>query len=110
MVCCLLSRATPYSPMGCGPQAPLSTGFSRPGHWSGSPFPSPGDLPDPGIEPRSPALQVGSLSSEPPGKPLIMGTYKKLQKYVNTENVSFQAGVRGGCLPAGAILFASVQW
>ena len=37
-------------------QAPLSMGFSRQEHWGGLPFPSPGDLPDPGIEPRSPAL------------------------------------------------------
>ena len=37
-------------------QAPLSMGFSRQEHWSGLPFPSPGDLPDPGIKPRSPAL------------------------------------------------------
>ena len=44
--------------------------FSRPEHWSGQPFPSPGDLPDPGIEPRSPALQVGSLPPEPQEKPL----------------------------------------
>ena len=39
-------------------QASLSMGFSRQEYWSGLPFPSPGDLPDPGIEPRSPALQV----------------------------------------------------
>ena len=42
-------------------QAPLSTGFSRPEYWSGEPFPSPGDLPDPGIECASPALQADSL-------------------------------------------------
>ena len=42
-------------------QAPLSMGFSKQEHWSGLPFPSPGDLPDPGIEPRSPALQADSL-------------------------------------------------
>ena len=42
-------------------QAPLSMGFSRQAYWSGLPFPSPGDLPDPGIEPRSPALQADSL-------------------------------------------------
>ena len=41
--------------------------FSRPEYWSGLPFPSPGDLPNTGIEPRSPALQVDSLPSEPPG-------------------------------------------
>ena len=48
-------------------QAPLSMGFSRQEYWSGLPFPSPGDLPDPGIEPRSPALQADSLPSDPPG-------------------------------------------
>ena len=51
-------------------QAPLSTGFSRQEYWSGLPFPSPGDLPNPGIEPGSPALQTDALPSEPPGKPL----------------------------------------
>ena len=50
-------------------QAPLSMGFSRQGYWSGLPLPSPGDLPDPGVEPRSPTLQADALTSEPPGKP-----------------------------------------
>ena len=50
-------------------QAPLSMGFSRQDYWSGLPFPSPGDLPDAGIEPGSPALQEDSLPTEPPGKP-----------------------------------------
>ena len=48
-------------------QASLSMEFSRQEYWSGLPFPSPGDLPDPGIEPRSSALQADSLPSEPPG-------------------------------------------
>ena len=51
-------------------QAPLSMGSSRQKYWSGLPFPSPGDLPDPGIEPRSPSLHTDSLLSVPPGKPL----------------------------------------
>ena len=46
----------------------LSMEFSRQEYWSGLPFPSPGDLPNPGIKPRSPALQVDSLPSELPGK------------------------------------------
>ena len=46
----------------------LSKGFPRQEHWSGLPIPSPEDLPDSGIEPRSPALQVDSSPSEPPGK------------------------------------------
>ena len=44
-------------------------GFSRPEHWGGLPFPSPGDRPDPGIEPVSPALVGGLFPTEPPGKP-----------------------------------------
>ena len=52
-------------------QAPLSMGFSRQEYWSGLPFPSPGDLPDPGIEPRSPAFQADALTTEPPGKPQL---------------------------------------
>ena len=50
-------------------QPPLSMGFSRQEYWSGLAFPSPGDLPDPGIEPRSPTLEADALTSEPPGKP-----------------------------------------
>ena len=66
-----------YDPMNCSPQAPLSMDFSRQEHWSGWPFPSPGDLPCPGIKPRSPALQADSFMSEPPGKP----EHKRMQKY-----------------------------
>ena len=50
-------------------QAPPSMGFSRQEYWSGLPFPSPGDLPDLGIKPGSPALEADALTSEPPGKP-----------------------------------------
>ena len=50
-------------------QAPLSMGFYRQECWSGLPFPSPGDLPNPGIEPGSPALQADALPSESSGKP-----------------------------------------
>ena len=52
-------------------QAPLSVGFSREEYWSGLPFPSPGDLPGPEIKLKSPALQVDSLPSELPGKPIV---------------------------------------
>ena len=61
-----LTLATPWT-IDC--QAPLSIGFSRQEYWNGLPFPSPGDLPDSGIEPSSPTLQADSLTSEPPGKP-----------------------------------------
>ena len=50
-------------------QAPLSIGFPRQEYWSGLPFPSARNLPNPGIEPGSPALQADSLPAEPPGKP-----------------------------------------
>ena len=52
-------------------QAPPSMGFSRQEYWSGLPFPSPGDLPDTEIEPRSPTFQADTLTSEQPGKPII---------------------------------------
>ena len=52
-------------------QVPPSMGFSRQECWSGLPFPPPGDLPDPGIEPGSPALRADALPSEPPGKPTL---------------------------------------
>ena len=55
-------------------QAPPSSGFSRQEYWNGLAFPSPGDLPDPGIKPGSPALQADFLPSEPPGKLLITST------------------------------------
>ena len=50
-------------------QAPPSMGFSRQEYWSGLPFLSPGDLPDPGIEPGSPTSRADALTSEPPGNP-----------------------------------------
>ena len=59
------SFATPWT---VAHQAPLSMGFPRQEYWSGFPFPSPGDLPNPEIKPGSPALQADSLPTEPPGK------------------------------------------
>ena len=53
-------------------QGPLSMGFPRQEYWSGLPYFSPGDLPDPGIELRSPASHADSLLSEPPEKPLLL--------------------------------------
>ena len=57
------------SPWTIAHQDPLSVGFSRQEYSSGLPFPSPKDLPDPGIKTRSPVLQADPLLSEPPGKP-----------------------------------------
>ena len=72
--------ATPWT-IAC--QAPLSLGFSRQEYWSGLPFPSPGDLPDPGIEPESfvsPALAGGFITTAPPGKPhLVMYLYSYMK-------------------------------
>ena len=67
----ILVFATPWT---VAHQAPLSMGFSMQEYWSGLPFPSSGELPDPGIEPRSPTLQADALTSEPPGK--TQSTYK----------------------------------
>ena len=61
-------------------QASLSMGFSRQEYWNGVPFPSSGDLPDPGIEPRSPALQADALPSEPPGKNIWMKVKEESEK------------------------------
>ena len=58
--------ATPWS---IARQAPLSMGFSRQEYWSLLPFPAPGDLPDPGVEPGAPALQADPLLPEPPEQP-----------------------------------------
>ena len=69
--CCLVTSVLPtvWDPVDCSPQAPLSMGFSRQEHWSGLPCPPPGDLPHPGIEPRSPSLQAGSLPMSHQGSP-----------------------------------------
>ena len=72
--CCSLAQslsrfqlfATPWTG---ARQAPLSMEFSRQESWSGLPFPPPGDLPNPGIKPTSPALAGGFFVSDPPGKP-----------------------------------------
>ena len=63
-------------------QAPPSMEFSGQECWSGLPFPSPGDLPDPGIEPGSPALQADALPSESTGKPLFTDEKGTLLSYM----------------------------
>ena len=62
-----LTLETPWT-VAC--QAPPCMGSPKQEYWSGLPFPSPGDLPDPGIEPETPELQSDALPSEPPGKPV----------------------------------------
>ena len=70
------SCSTPVTPWTVARQGPLSMKFSRISqeYWSGLPFFPPQDLPNPGIKPRSPALQADSLLSEPPGKPNLICT------------------------------------
>ena len=74
-------------------QASPSMGFSRQEYWSGLPFPSPGDLPNPGIEPGSPALEADALTSESPGKPLLLHILNMksdpvfLATFINTKNI-----------------------
>ena len=73
--CCLVAEWYPDSfvtPWTVACQAPLFMGLPRPEYWSGLPFPSPGDLPSPGIEPAFPALADGFFTTEPPGKPCII--------------------------------------
>ena len=71
--------------------------YSRPEYWSGQPFPSPGDLPNPGMEPRSPALQADSLPAEPQGKPKIteMGSLSRLQRIFPIQESWIEAGSPG---------------
>ena len=81
----LLSRVRLFvTPWTISYQAPLAMEFSRQEYWSGLPFPSPGDLRNARIEPRSPALQADALPSEPPGKPVdgfVSITYIKGRSY-----------------------------
>ena len=68
---CLVAQSCPIlcNLIDCSPPGSLSMGFPRQEYWRGLPFSSPGYLPDPESEPRSPILQADSLQSEPPGKP-----------------------------------------
>ena len=74
---CVRLFATPWT---VAHQAPPSIEFFRQEYWSGLPFPSPGDLPHPGIEPGSPALQADALPSKPPGKPNKKDADSQIQK------------------------------
>ena len=93
-------------------QAPWFKGFSRQEYWSGLPFPSPGDLPNPGIKLRSPALQTDALPSEPLGKPylsIVRAIYDKPTANIilNSENLKefcLRLGTRRVC-PLSPLLF-----
>ena len=88
-VCCLLSRVQLFTTSWTvARQAPLSMGFSRQEYWRGLPFHSSGDLPDPGIEFRSPALQANSLPSVPPGSPI---------SWLEHQDANFYKFLEAGC-------------
>ena len=70
------------TPRAVAHRAPPAMGFSRQEYWSGLPFPSPGDLPDPGIEPASPELAGSFFPPKPPGKPVYVIVC--VQIYTNT--------------------------
>ena len=72
----MVIQSISHVPMDCSPQAPLSMEFSRQEYWSGLSFPSPGDLPNPGMIPWSPALEVESFLTEPPSKANTEGSKK----------------------------------
>ena len=93
---CVVVLVTQSSPTLCNPmdwahQAPLFMEFSRQEYCSGQPFPSPGDLPDPGIKHRSPVLQADSLPSEPPGKPRFLCHLVTLPFYFYLGHYQIQA-------------------
>ena len=103
-------------------QASLSMGFSTQEYWSGLPFLSPGDLPNPGIEPRSPALEADALTSEPPGKPKIaecwidafeLWCWRRLLRVLWTARRSSQSilkEISPGCSLEGLILKLQLQY
>ena len=75
-------------------QAPLSMGFSRQEYWNGLPFPSPGDRPNPGMEPGSPALQADSLPTELQGKPRVTIGLSKLSTLLLPSFLCFEPGTK----------------
>ena len=87
--------------------AQLSMGFSRQEYWSGLPFPSPGDLLNPGIEPRFPALQADSLPSEPPGEPYLI--YIPISNsFISTMSMFLLSILRHGYLVYSPISFPGI--
>ena len=80
--CCSLVVSDSFvTPWTVGHQAPLSMGFSKKEYWTGLPFPSPEDFPDPRIKPVSPELSGRFFTPEPPGKPICVFIYTHLYTY-----------------------------
>ena len=90
-------------------QAPLSMGSSRQEYWSGLPCPPPGNLPNPGIEPASPALAGGRFTTEPPGKPPVPRSWHSLSSAHKGTPVSRPQGDRLES-PDDRGLFSSSPW
>ena len=97
---CVWLFATPWTG---AYKSPLPMEFSSQEYWSGLPFPSPGDLPDPGIEPRFPASQADALPSEPPGKPTLCDPmdYSPLGSSAHGDSPGKYTGVGCHALPQG---------
>ena len=89
--CCLVTKLclTLLRPVDLAHQAPLSMGFSRQEYWSRLPIPSPGDLPDPGIEPESPALAGRFFTSDPPGKPSLIMSVQFIYAFACSNDLFF---------------------
>ena len=75
---CVCAQSLSHVLLLATPPGSSSMGFSRQGYWSGLPFPSPGDLPDPGIDPTSPALPAGLFTTAPPGKPMCICSFQQI--------------------------------
>ena len=82
--CCLIAKLcqTIGDTWPVAQQAPRSMGFPRQEYWRGLPFPSPGDLPHPGIEPESPALAGGFFTTESPGKLMLYGRFSLVVYFI----------------------------
>ena len=89
-------------------QTPLSLGFSRQGDWSGWPCPPLGDLPDPGMEPTSPALAGGFFSGEPPGKPTMETCRDKKEQSLDPLDSQSHEAERKKSYAKEYVLYASV--
>ena len=101
--------ATPWT---IAHQVPPSMGFSRQEYWSGLPFPSPGDLPDLGIEPWSPTLQADALTSEPPGKPyMYILIYIYLQRYAHKKYMCVYTCIYiCVCIHYSSVCIRKIKW